>query len=243
MLFSAIEKTITDAISMFILEINEQYPEIHVDHLEEMWNKVKGNDQNTKETKKKNIKEQKRVKATKRTKEQKKDDQQDEIKELEQENEEDEIKDKKKMNEDNEETVVCTNCIYVFTKGDKKSQICGIKTKDSSYCTKHKKHQVVEKVDKKPLKTEEKVREKCVNIVLVKHKTLEKLYHPESNLVFKSNKERIVIGKCVDNNLIPLKNEDIEECKRWRFNYEEQEENLEHTMSEEELFDKMIAEE
>ena len=236
MLFSNIEKAITDTISLFILEINEQYPEIHVDHLEEIWNKVKGNEEKKKQTKKKNKKAEK-VKETSPP----------EYKKPEEDNNSDEYKQEYKQPE--EPTIkesVCANCIYVFSKGDKKSQICGVKTKDSSYCTKHKKYQdkeTVEKVLKPTVKTTEKPREKSVKIVLVKHKTLEKLYHPESNLVFKSNKERIVIGKCVDNIIVKLTDEDIEQCKRWRFNYELEDENELNNLAEEEQFDKMMAEE
>lgn len=228
MLFSNIEKAITDTISMFILEINEQYPEIHVDHLEEIWNKVKGNEQKPKKTIKKSKKVNIKVKE-----------------ETEQQEEEEQIKptDTTEQNNEEDETLketVCTTCIYVFSKGDKKSEVCGVKTKDSSYCTKHKKHQDKEPVEKvaKPIKktavtTGEKPCEKSVKIVLVKHKTLEKLYHPESNLVFKSNKERVVIGKCVDNIIVKLTEEDIEKCKRWRFNYEELNEEDENETVEE----------
>ena len=41
-------------------------------------------------------------------------------------------------------------------------------------------------------------------IVLKKNKTINKIWHPESTLVFKSSKEKLVIGRYEDGEIIPL---------------------------------------
>jgi len=53
--------------------------------------------------------------------------------------------------------------------------------------------------------------------VLRKHKEIDKLWHKESGFVFRSAKERVVIGKCVDNKLVDLTEQDVEECRIWGF--------------------------
>jgi hypothetical protein len=207
-MLSAIEQIISNTVSMFMLEISEKYPEIPVEDLETMWNNLTSQNKAPSQEKKK-------VKKTAKK-----------IKEVEENQEEKDIQEDKTQEDKLEKVTVCETCIYTFSKGDKKDQQCGSKTKNSSYCTKHKRYETEIKTVKPLVEKPVEIKpEKAVNIVLVKHKTLEKLYHPASQLVFKSNKERIVIGKCVDNILVDLTDEDIEECKRWRFNYEEKKVN------------------
>jgi hypothetical protein len=59
-------------------------------------------------------------------------------------------------------------------------------------------------------------------IVLKKNKTLDKIWHPESSLVFKSAKEKIVIGRCVDDCLVCLDQEALELCTQWKFKYDKE---------------------
>ena len=54
-------------------------------------------------------------------------------------------------------------------------------------------------------------------IVLKKLKAHNTIWHPESTLVFKSLKERLVIGKYVDDKLIPLDEEALDLCDKWKF--------------------------
>ena len=44
-------------------------------------------------------------------------------------------------------------------------------------------------------------------IVLKKNKNIDKIWHPESTLVFKSDKDKIVIGRYTQNSFISLDNE------------------------------------
>ena len=57
-------------------------------------------------------------------------------------------------------------------------------------------------------------------IVLKKIKDSTHILHPDSKLVLQSSKERIVIGRYVDNEIIPLNDESIELCDKWNFKYD-----------------------
>ena len=117
-------------------------------------------------------------------------------------------------------------CPYEFQRGDKSGTVCGSSPKDgSSYCARHKKYEGQEKKDRKivpapkrsikPKKVKSPVPKK-VNRVLRKHSS-GTLWHPETSLVFKSSNDRIVTGKMIDDKIVPLKEEDVDECKRWGF--------------------------
>jgi hypothetical protein len=67
---------------------------------------------------------------------------------------------------------------------------------------------------KEPVKKE-------VNTVLRKNKAIDMLWHSATGMVFKSAKERIVVGKCVNDKVLPLTKDDIEICMSHSFAYEE----------------------
>ena len=127
-----------------------------------------------------------------------------------------------------------SGCPYIYTKGEKEGQSCGIKPKGSSvYCTRHKKYEGQEPKQKKivpsakksiagnsPSKVSAPVA-KEVNTVLRKNKIIDKLWHSATGMVFKSAKERVVIGKFVDDKLFPLTKEDIDICMSHSFAYDE----------------------
>ena len=129
---------------------------------------------------------------------------------------------------------VSDGCPYIYTKGEKEGQSCGIKPKGSVvYCTRHKKYEGQEPKQKKivpsakksiggstPSKVSAPVA-KEVNTVLRKNKAIDKLWHSATGMVFKSAKERVVIGKCVDDKLFPLTQEDIDVCMSHSFAYDE----------------------
>ena len=58
-------------------------------------------------------------------------------------------------------------------------------------------------------------------IILKKLKTLNTIWHPESALVFKSQKEKIVIGRYVDDQLVHLDDKALKLCDEWRFKPDE----------------------
>jgi hypothetical protein len=56
--------------------------------------------------------------------------------------------------------------------------------------------------------------------VLRRHKTLDQLWHSESGFVFHSAQNRIVVGKCIDDKLHPLTEDDKPECRKWGFQFD-----------------------
>jgi len=50
--------------------------------------------------------------------------------------------------------------------------------------------------------------------MLKSHNTI---WHPESTLVYKSQKEKVIIGRYVDNTLIPLDKVALRLCEKWNF--------------------------
>jgi hypothetical protein len=57
-------------------------------------------------------------------------------------------------------------------------------------------------------------------IVLKKNKTINKIWHPESALIFKSSHEKLVIGRLQDGEIIPLDEEALDLCVQWKFKYD-----------------------
>lgn len=123
-------------------------------------------------------------------------------------------------------------CPYIYTKGEKEGETCNIKPKGGVvYCTRHKKYEGTEPKQKKVLPSTKKSiagnttvkkspQKKAVNTVLRKNKALDKLWHSATGMVFKSAKERVVVGKCVDDKLLPLTSDDIEVCMAHSFAFE-----------------------
>ena len=57
-------------------------------------------------------------------------------------------------------------------------------------------------------------------IALKKNKIIDKIWHPESTLVFKSSTEKKVVGRCVDDEFISLDEECLSLCEKWGFKYD-----------------------
>jgi hypothetical protein len=122
-------------------------------------------------------------------------------------------------------------CPYVFARGENKGEVCGCKPKNGNkYCSKHKKYEGETPKEKKVLPSGKKSivspskkvspKEKSPETILRKHKILNMYWHRETDMVFKSGTDRIVIGKCVNDKLVSLTEEDIEVCKSRRWQYE-----------------------
>ncbi len=119
-------------------------------------------------------------------------------------------------------------CPYKFTKGKNKGGVCGKKTKDGlTYCSRHKKFEGSVQSSKKALpnakkatKKDNKTTTKKVSKILRKNHAIDHLWHEHTRLVFRSAKERVVIGVCVDDEIVPLSDADILVCKDYSFAYE-----------------------
>jgi hypothetical protein len=55
--------------------------------------------------------------------------------------------------------------------------------------------------------------------LLRKNKAINKLWHEDTAMVFESIFNRVVIGKCVDDKIVPLTEDDIEVCKQNGFKF------------------------
>jgi hypothetical protein len=73
-------------------------------------------------------------------------------------------------------------------------------------------------------------------IVLKKLNSHNTIWHPESTLVFKSQKDRLVIGRYVDDQIIPLDDVALNLCETWNFKPDE-------TLIDDEYNEKVLPEE
>lgn len=70
-------------------------------------------------------------------------------------------------------------------------------------------------------------------IKLKKLPSMNTVWHPESTLVFKSAKEKTIIGRLEDEEFISLDEDCVELCKQWKFKYDESLLNTEEPEEEE----------
>jgi predicted DNA-binding WGR domain protein len=214
-LATSFELAISSAIKEYINNIYSQHPEIPNGKLEELWNSTANSVQLSVSFKKSSTSSSSKSKPTPIK---------SKAKDSDDDNEDNE--DKKSQSEQ-------SGCIYKYIKGANKDQLCGSKPKEGNvFCSRHKKHEGTEIKERKLTPsskmtntafTQEKSKPKSVakdvQRVLRKHKTLGKLWHQESGLVFKCAKDRVVIGKCVNDTLNELTESDIEECRKWGFSF------------------------
>jgi hypothetical protein len=123
-------------------------------------------------------------------------------------------------------------CVFKITRGNKKGENCGKNTKDGGeYCFRHEKsiskksnEKIPEKKAAKPrerLRSSSPVKKELGTRVLRKHPVLEVLYHSETNLVFRSARNRVVIGVIRDDKVCDLDKDDFEIAKKWSFEIED----------------------
>lgn len=129
-------------------------------------------------------------------------------------------------------------CPYRFSKGARKGEECG-KTSVSgmTYCSVHKKYEGKEMKPSKVLpqnkksigskgkKKKSKSPAKSTKRVIKRNKKLGCVWHEESKLVFKNLKDRVVMGRVKDGKVQKLSRDDVEECKKWGFPFEEPDED------------------
>lgn len=113
-------------------------------------------------------------------------------------------------------------CPYMYSKGVKSGSVCGVKAKNGgTYCSGHKKYEGTTPKEKKILpapKTKKDIEiPDSSQKILRKHRVTGHLWNSNSGMAFKSAEEKVVIGRIVDNKLVPLTSEDIETCKKYGF--------------------------
>jgi hypothetical protein len=125
-----------------------------------------------------------------------------------------------------------SGCVYIYSKGQKRGQRCGVKLKpDTQYCSIHKKY---EGMPSKPIKIlpvpkkNKKDVTKDTTRCLLPYKDTAFLFHRETQLIFKNDPDStpsyIVFGKLKGDDIEDLTDTDIEICKKWSFAYEDIEE-------------------
>ena len=62
---------------------------------------------------------------------------------------------------------------------------------------------------------------KGIKLNLKRNKKLDKIYHSETNLVFKSVNEKVVIGRIENDEIIPLDESCIKLCDDWGLSYDD----------------------
>jgi len=118
-------------------------------------------------------------------------------------------------------TDVKQTCTYEFTRGAKKGTLCGsvCKSQDTdNCCTKHKSKKVA--ATPPPAVVVESVDPSDAPVVLRKNKSINKLCHMDTQMVFESAENRVVIGKLQsDNTIEPLSIDDVLTCETMGFQY------------------------
>ena len=111
----------------------------------------------------------------------------------------------------NSEYSNCQTCQYIFKRGYKSGSKCNKHIKSGEFCSQHKK--------KNKIKTCTK-RTNPKHIIIQRNKKIDRFWHKETSLVFKSKDDRIVIGILKDDNVQKLSHDDIDTCKKWGFNFQ-----------------------
>lgn len=114
-------------------------------------------------------------------------------------------------------------CSYTFTRGKKKGIVCGLSvTTGDMFCSKHIKQGTNIKEQKINILPRNVI--KSSTIVLKRNKNVDRLWHPESKLVFNDN--NTVTHRLIDDQLRQLNDDDIKICKKLGFAYYTSDENL-----------------
>ena len=119
-------------------------------------------------------------------------------------------------------------CNYKFIKGKQQGENCNKSTKNGTqFCSKHSKFEEDGQKDKKPKLP--KVESKSLDRIIKLNKDLNKWWHKESKLVFKSSKNKVVVGTYKNDEYKTLTKDDISECEKYGFKFEleEKEEKVE----------------
>ena len=209
-LLNTIETSIKNAFEEFSKIISEKY-KIDSEELENIWNNVSNDMKISIVIKNDNIKTVPKAQVTTKTK----------------------VTTSKEDKVDKEST---DGCPYIYTRGDNKDTQCGGKTKEGLvYCSRHKKFEDVGQPEKKKMPQAKTMANKAgpkktspqskqIDKTLRMNKEINKFWHPESELIFKSKDERVVIGSYKNNKINKLSDDDIMLCEQYGFKYIKEEE-------------------
>ena len=126
-------------------------------------------------------------------------------------------------------------CPYVFSKGKNSGEVCNGKPKNGcQYCSKHSKFEGVGQSEKKVTPSKKSISKtsntkkkspepKSTDIIIRKNPEINKFWDPKTELVFRSQDDRVVIGSYRDEKLNKLVNDDILLCEQYGFKYDKNE--------------------
>jgi hypothetical protein len=113
-----------------------------------------------------------------------------------------------------------TTCGYLPQRGKNVGIVCGKKVKkNSNFCAAHSKKTDAAADVTIEVETKNAPVPKKPNPVLRKNNIIDKWWHPDSGLVFKSSDEKIVIGIYKDEQICDLTDEDVATCIAYKFKY------------------------
>ena len=162
------------------------------------------------------------------------------------ENKEEKIikKAEKKIDKD-EKTSSGNTCPYVYSKGQNAGEVCGSKPKSGcEYCSKHSKFEGLGQQEKKKMpkaksissetvKKSKSPSKKPLEKVIRLNKDIDRWWNTETQLVFKTRDERIVVASYRDEKINELTDDDILLCEQYGFKYE----NLKDTEEDDDIID------
>ena len=105
-------------------------------------------------------------------------------------------------------------CQHMWSKGARKGTLCGCQVKNpaKTYCVKH-----INQYKPKPTPSSSESNASSTAKVIRRNKTIDKLWHEESRMVFDSIDDRRIIGKYSDGVIGELTDADIQTCKQLGF--------------------------
>jgi len=112
-------------------------------------------------------------------------------------------------------------CQHMWTKGDRKGTLCSCEVKNplKSYCVKHVKlntdKPITPPVQMRIIPDMNNIKNKSK--ILRRNKTIDKLWHEETGMVFESIEDRRVVSRLVNGELIDLTEDDVCTCKSLGF--------------------------
>lgn len=116
-----------------------------------------------------------------------------------------------------------TTCPYVFSKGQKQGQTCGVKSKNGEeFCSIHRKKDGSKSKRNSTVSTSNSITSRTSNDTAVSGSSIilkkygDNLIHVPTNLIF-DKATKSVIGKMVNDKILVLTTEDTEICNKWRF--------------------------
>lgn len=102
-------------------------------------------------------------------------------------------------------------CQYTFKRGYKSGSKCNKHIKSGEFCSQHKTNNKIKSCTK---------RTNPKQIIIQRNKKINRFWHKETRLVFKSKDDKIVIGILKDDKIKKLSHDDIDTCKKWSFYFQ-----------------------